>query len=191
MADFSWNGHDLDYLDDPYNTTILNERAVEVPIANAWHFDHEMMDPRILEVGNVLSHYGWSNHRVVDLFEEADGVDNIDVRDIQGEYDRIIAISTLEHIDQETPSIAPLDALQHLYSLLAPGGRMLVTIPFGQQPYLDVMILDGMLSAFQEWTMVRDDATGLWSSHFDKRIWCHARENGWARSVWIGEWIDF
>jgi hypothetical protein len=188
---FEWNGHTLDLLDTAYNTTILNERSIEVPIAEAWHFDHEEMDPRILEVGNVLQHYGWGGHRVVDLYEEADGVENLDVRDIQGEYDRIIAISTLEHVDQEKLSKAPIDALQHLYSLLAVGGRMLVTVPFGQQPYLDVAILEGELHPFQQWTMTRSFETGLWTERPNEAVWGHARENGWASAVWIAEWINY
>jgi hypothetical protein len=185
---FAWDGHELNYLDHEYNTTILNERAVEVPIAEAWHFDNEEMDPDILEVGNVLQHYGWGGHRVVDLYEEDDGVENIDVRDIQGAYDRIYAISTLEHIDQETPSGAPVATALHLVGLLKPGGMMLVTVPFGQQPYLDVSILQGDLCADREWTMLRNDETGAWTEHPGQRVWCHARENGWARAVWVAEW---
>jgi hypothetical protein len=185
---FAWDGHELNYLDHEYNTTILNERAVEVPIAEAWHFDNEEMDPDILEVGNVLQHYGWGGHRVVDLFEEAEGVENLDARNIQGAYDRIYAISTLEHIDQETPSGAPVATALHLVGLLKPGGKMLATVPFGQQPFLDVAILQGDLCADREWTMVRADDTGEWVECAGARVWAHARENSWARAVWVAEW---
>lgn len=186
--EFTWRGHVLTLFDDPYNTTILNERSIEVPIAEAWHFDNEMMDPRMLEVGNVLQHYGWGGHEVVDLHEEAEGVMNVDIRDHAGIYDRIIAISTLEHVDQETPSRAPVTALWHMYNLLAVGGRMLVTVPFGQQPFLDVAILEGALRPDSECTMLRSDETGAWTEVPDQRVWCSARENGWARAVWVAEW---
>ena len=187
---FTWAGHELELLDHPYNTTILNERCVEVPIASEWLYDVEDDTSGLLEVGNVLGHYGWGGHEVVDLYEVAEGVRNVDVRSLDGEYDRIVSISTLEHVDQETPSRAPVSAIQHLRRRLAPGGRMLATLPFGQAPYLDVAILEGELLADREWTMLRDDVNGTWTEHPGERVWCHAREFGWARAVWIAEWTN-
>ncbi len=93
------NGTTLQPFDHPYNTTILNERAVELAMAQQFiiiRHNWEGRMGRVLEVGNVLSHYEDSialpSRRVVDRFEEAPNVENIDVFDIEGTYDTIISI---------------------------------------------------------------------------------------------------
>src|SRR3954451_22447894 len=59
-----------------YNETWRNERAVEVPLVV------EALDAHpVLEVGNVLGHYGHCGHTVVDKYERAPGVLNVDVLD--------------------------------------------------------------------------------------------------------------
>lgn len=196
---FTWRRHTLTYLDHPYNTTILNERAVEVPIATQWL---RRRDGDGLEVGNVLAHYGDApKRRVVDLYEEDDGVDNVDVLTIDGSYDWIVAISTLEHVwwekegagetrweDEDTPE-GPLLAMRHLLGLLRPGGRMLVTTPFGQHPYLDGAILSGCLGTDQDDTLTYEG--DHWEVHPWKTVWRPARERRWAGAVWIGTWSNF
>ena len=47
----------LQLFDHPYNTTILNERAVEIPVVMAWLYRGDPLGD-VLEVGNVLQHYG-------------------------------------------------------------------------------------------------------------------------------------
>ncbi|HAL04611.1 MAG TPA: hypothetical protein DCP58_05820, partial [Verrucomicrobiales bacterium] len=51
-----------------YNMTWANERAVEVPIAREYLGRHT--GQRVLEVGNVLSHYGDVDHVVLDKYEQ-------------------------------------------------------------------------------------------------------------------------
>lgn len=183
--EFEWDGHRLRYFDHPYNTTLLNDRAVEVPIARAWltcqHGDG-------LEVGNVLSHYQPVEHRVVDRHEQADGVDNLDVFDIDGTYDWILAISTLEHVrwDEEPRNPKATEVVDKLLGLLRPNGRLLVTIPFAQNPYLDGALLTGAYSDAREGTMVYDPAG--WEWHPGACIWTPVRERRWAGSVWVGTW---
>lgn len=185
---FEWRDHTLDCLDHWYNTTALNERAIEVPIATAWHYDHELMDPDILEVGNVLMHYGWSGHHVVDLYEVESGVENISLFNVHKKYDRILAISTLEHVDSynQPDQYGPMIAVSHLYNLLKPGGEMLVTIPFGQQPFLDVAILNDELRQTQQDTLTWE--SDHWKTHNDHAVWMPARENGWPQAVWVATW---
>lgn len=197
---FNWRGQGLHYFDHWYNDTLKNERCVEVAIANAWHYKHELMDPAYLEVGNVLSHYGWGGHRIIDLHEVADGVENINLLEVNPapSYDRIVCISTLEHFNARDDGLvddwSPLQGLMTLRNLLKPGGEMLVTIPFGQNPYLDIFLLDNMNS--QTWlrpteqsTMVRHEEDGTWHER-PGAWWKPTRENGWATAVWIGTWSN-
>src|SRR5690606_34112160 len=120
---FRFQGAEHDGFDHPYNTTILNERAVEIPVVLDWLPGKG----RGLEVGNVLGHYGVKGRRVVDLYEQADGVENLDLFDIEGHFDWIVSISTLEHVRWDTEPRDPngaVEAIGHLRSLLSPGGRM-------------------------------------------------------------------
>jgi hypothetical protein len=193
---FTWMGRELPYLDHPYNTTALNERAVEVPIALSWSARREGEG---LEVGNVLSHYAEVSHRVIDLYEEAPGVDNVDVLAAEGRYDWIVAVSTLEHVgwekqgagntrweDEDTPW-GPIAAHGRLLGMLKPGGRMLVTVPFGQHPYLDGAVLSGGLGpTTYEATLTYEG--DRWATHEGSRIWRPAREMRWAGAVWVATW---
>jgi hypothetical protein len=183
---FKWRDMELPYLVHDYNNTGLNERAVEVPAAASWLLEQAGDG---LELGNVLSHYMPITHRVVDLFEEAEHVQNLNVFDIGGRYDWIAAISTLEHIySYSSPHpYAPMDAIDHLLGLLRPSGELFVTIPFGQQPYLDVAILDGILKPFSQGTFLREEDE-TWQWYNNQRIWRSAREHGCARAVWDATW---
>lgn len=177
---FTYWGAEFAYEENEYNSTRLNERAVEIPIARAF-----IGDGVGLEVGNVLAHYQPVSHRVVDRYEE--GAENIDVFDIDGAFDWIIAISTLEHVrwDEEPkdPDAAPA-ALRHLLTLLKPDGRMLVTVPFGWQPFLDTEIVDGKFEPARECSMVRDGDDWKQTEVEHRR---YAATTRWAESVWIAE----
>jgi hypothetical protein len=183
---FTHFGVEDEYFDDPYNNTRKNERAVEIPIAKAFVGPGDG-----LEVGNVLGHYGVTGHRVVDKYEQAEGVESLDVFDIQGSYDWIIAISTLEHVRWDPPEKrrpqGSFQAMGHLRSLLNAGGRMLVTIPFGHQPYLDASILDGASGATRECSFVRrgDGWVQTPQVHWEP----YGKTTIWAESVWIGEFL--
>jgi SAM-dependent methyltransferase len=142
------DGAEHAYLHHPYNYTWLNERAVEVPLALAELAGH---DPaRVLEVGNVLAHYRPVRHTVVDLYEHAPGVLNVDVVDLDlpGAYDLVLAVSAREHLgfgrDGRDPG-RPARAIATLTSLLAPGGRLWCTFPVGYDPELDRQLRDGSL----------------------------------------------
>ncbi|HET9180361.1 MAG TPA: hypothetical protein VFQ24_18545 [Terriglobia bacterium] len=132
-----------------YNATWRNERAIEIPIARS--FLAGIPPDQVLEIGNVLSHYGPVSHEVVDKYEQAEGVRNQDVCDLKSnkKYTLILSISTLEHVgwDEEPrdETKAPR-AIENLQRLLAPGGRLVVTIPVGYNPPLDRMIADGRIS---------------------------------------------
>lgn len=181
---FTYHGVSLIGIDEPYNSTILNERAVELAVAKRFLAD---VDGEGLEVGNVLGHYGLTGHRVVDLSEVSDGVENMDVFDIAGRYDWIVAISTLEHVRWDSPpkdAEAALGALDYLRSLLNPGGRMLVTVPTGYHAPLDAELITGV-GAERACTMVRTPKG--WRQTKAITVKPYGVENPWASSVWIGE----
>jgi hypothetical protein len=66
---FVFNGRTYPYLYHVCNKTWKNERGVEIPIFREMLLHHQ--NARILEVGNVLSHYFPVHHDVVDKHEVA------------------------------------------------------------------------------------------------------------------------
>ena len=151
---FFWNGQALEYFDHRYNRTALNMRRVEIPIAR-W-FLQQKSGAWVLEVGNVLSHYGPVTWPVVDLREP--GAINADVMAWEPEepVDLLISISTIEHIGfgkykRATAQVRPSGVLARFRSFLAPGGRAVVTAPTGYG--LDRELREGTLGADEMWFM--------------------------------------
>lgn len=193
---FLWHGQRLSYWDADYNNTRNNERAVELSIVDHWLETSDTPPGVGLEVGNVLGHYDapWVR-RVVDLFEEAEGVENIDVMDITGSYPWIVAVSTLEHVgldDGTGRSMGAFDALVHLRSLLVPGGRMLVTVPLGHNQALDRALELDVFDPTRQCTLHRHEAQDrppTWTQApepFAPRPYDSVAAS--AAAVWIGEW---
>lgn len=126
-----------------YNATWTNERQVELPVMRRI-VETASSEERagMLEVGNVLSHYGLGGHAVVDKYERAPGVRNEDFLDHWPErpYRLVVAISTFEHIGWDEPD---RDAgkfwrsLRHADEILVPGGRLAFTVPLGHNPEVD------------------------------------------------------
>ncbi len=145
---FELGGVRFDYRDDWYNWTWLGERAVEIPIAAA---ALNSADPgRTIEVGAVMSHYGYNTHRVIDRYEQGEGIEQIDIFDLPPTpvHDLVLSVSTLEHVGwDESPRDAELalKAVDHLKRLVAPGGELLVTVPVGYHPRLDAAARSGAL----------------------------------------------
>jgi hypothetical protein len=134
-----FQGRQIPYFRHHYNRAWRNERSVELALAREFM---AQTSGRTLEVGNVLSHYGPVDHDILDKYEESPGVMNDDIVDFAPAvpYERIISISTLEHVGwDEHPREADktLRAYQALRRALAPGGTMLLTCPVGQNAYLD------------------------------------------------------
>jgi hypothetical protein len=145
---FVFEGEKFPYFIHAYNTTWRNERAVEVAVARRFL---ELGRGPILEVGNVLSHYFPVDHDVVDKYEAAPRVSNVDVLEFEPDvrYGVIIAISTLEHVgfdEADTDPGKPRRALEHLTKLLAPEGSLFVTVPLGYNTSLDRDLFEGRLS---------------------------------------------
>jgi SAM-dependent methyltransferase len=137
---FTFAGAEYRYFVHAYNETWRNERAVELPIVLRAVDEHR--GARVLEIGNVLAHYGRAGHDVVDKYEAAPGVRSVDVVELQAPepYDLVVTISTLEHVgfdeDVRDPD-KPRQAVERMAGALAPGGTLLVTVPLGYNDALD------------------------------------------------------
>jgi hypothetical protein len=170
---FQFDGRAYEYLYHPYNRTWKNERGVEIPIFRELLLQHQ--GKRVLEVGNVLSHYFPIQHDVIDKYEVSPGVINKDVVEFipQQKYDLIVSISTLEHVGWDEQPQDPtklLQAIEHLRSTcLAPGGSLVASLPVGYNKFFDGLLRDGK-SPFTR-------------QHFLKRI---SKRNYWVESDWNG-----
>lgn len=196
------NGTTLEPFDHPYNTTALNERAVELAMVQQFLIMRHNWEGRlgeVLEVGNVLSHYEGSialpSRRVVDRFEVAPGVENIDVFDIEGTYDTIISISTIEHVGVDDGTDSPMGAfhaITHLRQRLAPGGRFFCTFPTGWNQRLDIFLGAGTISrmALSDQFFVRDGVNWVErvrNPHDGFQPYPYGVTQPWAEAVWVGE----
>ena len=147
---------------------------MEVPIAQAIVDRHR--DRRVLEVGNVLSHYGEQSHVVVDKYEQAPGVLNRDVLELDdlGQFDLVLAISTLEHVgrDEEPrdPDLAS-EAVRRLQALLAPGGRLVVTVPVGYHAGLDEAFRTGAFPGARLRALRRGSLGPNWRERDPDDVW--------------------
>ena len=170
---FVFNGKQFRYFAHPHHWTACNERVVEIPLA--LHYLANYKGGRILEVGNVTGHYTSISHTVIDKFERADGVLNLDILDFTPtqKFDLILSISTFEHIGFNENNYSNhtrycdhpenlLQAVEHAKQLLAPGGVFLLTVPLCYNPFLDQWISDGSLGMTDMWFLKRDSRWNWW-----------------------------
>ncbi|HSV93817.1 MAG TPA: class I SAM-dependent methyltransferase [Desulfobacterales bacterium] len=141
---FTFAGETYRYFWSNYNVTWSNERAVEIAIARAFLLRHSAK--RTVEIGNVMAHYMPVAHAVIDKFERGRHVQNGDVVDLEGEYDAILSVSTLEHVGWDEIPQEPdkhRRALDALARCVAPGGELLLTVPVGHNTSLDRALFRG------------------------------------------------
>jgi SAM-dependent methyltransferase len=161
---FEFDGERLAYMRHRYNWTWLNERAVEVPLA--LREIERRRGGEVLEIGNVLGHYGERGHTVVDRYEHAPGVVNADVVDYDPgdrRFDLVVSVSTLEHVgldEQPRDPGKPARAIARLVELLAPGGLLWITVPVGYNPALEDEIRSGR-AGFTRVAALRNAGKGL------------------------------
>jgi SAM-dependent methyltransferase len=135
--------------------TWASERCVEVPIGRL--MVSRFGGRNVLEVGNVLSHYGPISHEVLDKFERGPRIINEDIVTFSSarKYDLILSISTFEHIGFDDEADQPAgrkiqEAIQACRRLLTSNGRLVITVPIGYNPDLDELIQRGALGTSKE-----------------------------------------
>lgn len=143
---FTLHGKPLRYAHNAYNGTWNNERSIEIPIFQAAIAPYQ--PEQILEVGTVLRNYMTINHTVIDKYEEAPNVLNVDVIDYQPGriFDLIISISTLEHVGWDETPKEPAKvrrAIDHLRQLLSPTGKLMFSVPIGHNDELNRILANG------------------------------------------------
>ena len=168
---FNFRGKKYRYNYSMYNTTWMNERSVEIPLALDILKKNE--GKNILEIGNVTSNYYDIPHVVIDKYEKGSNIINQDVIDFDSKtkYDLIISISTLEHVGwDEIPrddKKIPL-AIENLKKLLKPKtGLLFVTVPFGYNTVLD--------------QIMKEEKIKFHEKYYLRRI---SRNNEWIESSW-------
>ena len=146
---FEFDGNKYNYFYSLYGTTWRSERAVEIPIV--WKFVKSCRkDQKILEVGNVLSYRFNVSHDILDKYEEIDNVINEDVVNYNPpyKYDLIVSISTLEHVGYDEELKEPMKIIKSLLNLkriLSSNGKLVVTLPLGQNKEMDSLITKKIL----------------------------------------------
>jgi SAM-dependent methyltransferase len=171
---FVYHGTSYEYVAHRHHYTWLNERAVELPIARAALAG--VGDGRVLEVGNVLSHYGEVAHLVLDRYERAPGVINVSVLEFEADegFDLILSISTLEHVgwdERPRDPTAAERAFAHLKGLLKPGGSLVVTLPVGYNPHLDAALRSGRLGLADLGALRREPTRNVWREVDPADVW--------------------
>jgi hypothetical protein len=157
---FVAGGKTYNYFSHPY------ERTVELPLA----FEFIKIGKNVLEVGNVLSHYALplSHRDIVDKYEKERGVINADILEFKPncKYDRILSISTIEHIGYDELNVPdpnkPIKAINHMKTLLAENGSMLVTMPIGYNPVIDKMVFGENTPFEQQYYLKRVSKDNHW-----------------------------
>lgn len=143
---FVLDGDSYAYHVAPGTRTWDNERAVELPVI--WReLQRRGHSGGVLEVGNVLGNYFEIAHPVLDKYEQDRSVTwNEDVVTFEPPFapELILSISTLEHVGHSESPRNPgkfQEALDAVTGWLAPGGRLVFTVPIGYNPavreYLD------------------------------------------------------
>lgn len=163
---FEFQGNKYRYFCKCYNKTWTNERTIEVPII--WKIVKENSGKRILEIGNVLSHYYPIKHDILDKYEQAKEVINEDIVDFETDkkYDLIVSISTLEHIGWDEKIRTPkktLRAVEKMKHLLAEGGKLVVTSPLGYNHDLDYLLKTRELKFDKVSCMKRISKNNTWT----------------------------
>lgn len=148
-----------------YNRAWRNERTVELSLA--LDYLDRTTPGRTLELGNVLAHYRAIDHEILDKYEESPGVLNEDIVDFHPAtpYDRVVSISTLEHVGWDERPREPdkcLRAYRNIRTLVRDGGSILLTCPVGQNPHLDEYLQAGEIDFPVQHFLKRVSADNRW-----------------------------
>lgn len=186
---FIFNGEEYEYLIHPYNYTWRNERIVEIPIIE--RILNRSKGKRILELGNVTSHYLKVKHTVLDKYEKAEGVINKDIVDYKpkDKFDLVISISTLEHIgwDENGDYRKILKAISVLKKLLSKKGMLIFTHPLGYNFFMDEFLRKGRIKISKGYLIQRVSGDNEWKQiPWKKQLLRYHYPYAYANGVLIG-----
>jgi len=172
---FIFDDRSLELFYHNYNMTWANERSVEIPIIRDFLNNYQSED--VLEIGNVLSHYGDVNHTILDKFETGKGIINEDILDYTSsdKFELIVSISTFEHIgfDDEIDGdsgVKILHAIDTSRKLLTENGRLVLTLPLGYNPSLDHLISVNQLHSNRSFFICRTGRLQWEATNVDKAL---------------------
>jgi SAM-dependent methyltransferase len=150
------------------HSDLYSERAVEIPFAHAFYLGNR--GPRTLEVGNVLANRFEppAGYDVVDKYEAGPRIRNEDIATFRASepYDLILSVSTIEHVgldEAEKDPAKPLRAIRNMAGMLAPSGRLMITVPFTYNPAVDRMLQDAQFAFTQRYFLKRVCRWGCWA----------------------------
>ena len=147
------------YFDHPRNTTLINERAVEL-ILSLRYID--LTKGELIEVGAVTPYYIKSNHECIDPTDPKattkDFAENYDYRN-----KNVLSISTIEHIGRgdynlEKNEILAFNTLNKIYE---ESKSCLISWPIGYNKFLD-NITKNNLNKFNYFFYVKRNQDPLW-----------------------------
>ena len=120
-----------EYIDDPVNTTMINERCIELAIG--MRYMEKVGHDNLVEVGAVMPHYGYCEHPIIDLFSDdhpAGDVQAVDAETCDFTGKDVLCLSTIEHIGKEDYDNSDIDAekaIRILDKITAESNSFLVT----------------------------------------------------------------
>lgn len=191
---FVFEGTEHSYVHQPSHFSWMGERNAEMALAADLMAAHR--GEKILEIGNVTARYLDVDHTVVDKYEQAPGVLNVDVVDLdfpEASFDLVVAISTLEHVgfdeDVKDPE-KPARAVEKLKSLVRPGGTLWVTHPVNYNPALDEGLRSGSIAFDSLKALRREEKRNVWRQVPLEDVW-DARYDWFifaAHGLVVAEW---
>jgi SAM-dependent methyltransferase len=185
-----WHGFATDRV-----TTGMTERVVEIP----WILSRYAGERRVLEVGPTFAYTTYITHLSRLGIEELHGLDlstrpvrgidltRGDVREMpypDGHFDLVHCVSTIEHVGLDVTKYGvdatrahddgDTAALREMRRVLAPGGHIRITVPFGRAETLDWM-RQYDLAAWQR--LVDDSGVGI----EEMEVYGYSETEGWRR----------
>ena len=150
-----------------HNLSLDTERTIEIPLI--WDEVIKYSPSEVLEIGNVLGQYIKRSHDVIDLQEQRTGIITGDIRTYQSEkkYKLIVSITTLEHVGDgrdghDVDELGIINAINNMLGLLTDSGRIIFTVPVGQNPYMDNLFKEHKIVCDSIYAYKRIDALNNW-----------------------------
>lgn len=165
LQKFIFQGKQYNYFLHKYNFAWANERTVEIPII--LDLINKAKQAKILEVGNVLSHYCSVSHDILDRYEKGSKIINEDVVNYHPskKYDLILSISTLEHVgwnEKPKEKTKMAKALKNLKKMLSKKGKIIITLPIGYNPNVDKFLKENKICFSEKYYLKRVSKNNIW-----------------------------